>query len=156
MKTYVVVEGQVDVELLSRLLGNRPALDIKILTASGRSSVLSLARTLLLSKDLPVLLVVDLDDGELDEVSDVLERGLGQVAPSRRWKCVVFDPDIETELLALLPATRRKTAKTKAQRRSVLLDALKSNELRPLPKLKQAIAFIEHWNRSSADAVASL
>ncbi|MDP1824411.1 MAG: hypothetical protein Q8L48_14250 [Archangium sp.] len=51
-------------------------------------------------------------------------------------------------------------AKTKAQRHGVLLDALKSNELRPkartLPKLREAIAFIEHWNRSSAGAEAAL
>lgn len=160
MKSYVIVEGQVDAELVTRLFENSPTFDFKVLPANGRSSVLSLARTLLVSKQLPVLVMIDLDDADIDEVREVLESGLGQVAPARRWKYLVFDPDIETELRAFLPPAARRNAKTKSQRRALLDDVLRSSELRSkiraLPKLKEAVAFIDHWSRTDAGVEAAV
>lgn len=159
MKAYVIVEGQTDAELLTSLFAHRPGLDIKMLPANGRSSVLSLARTLLLSKDLPVLVVVDVDDGEPDEIRGTLEQGLAQVASSRRWKCLVFDPDIETELLAFAPPVRKK-ASTKLQRRAQLGELLQTKDfwskIKGLPKLNEAIVFIEQWNDRTAGFEAAL
>jgi hypothetical protein len=157
MKAYVIVEGQVDAELLAPLL---EGLDIKLLPANGRSSVLSLARTLLLTKELPVLVVVDVDDEDGAEIRDVLESGMAQVAPSRRWKCLLFEPDIETELLALIPAAIRRKAKNKTQRRGLMQSAVQSgpvaSKMKALSKMKSAISFIKQWNTMSAGLEAAV
>ena len=79
-----------------------------------------------------------------------------QVAPSRWWKCVVFAPNIEAELLAFLP---RATPK-KGQRLARLDGALKSKteapKIRSLPKIRDAVAFIEQWNRNESGVEATL
>jgi len=150
MKAYVICEGGSDLDILERLLSGEPALDTKVLTVHGRSAVLSLSRTLLVTKGLPAVVVVDADTEPPERVRGAVETGLLQVAPPDRWKCVVFAPDIETELLLALPAQARQGTKTKAERRGALQTCLENpamrEAVRALPKVRDAVDFIRRWN----------
>jgi hypothetical protein len=145
--SYIVVEGQADAELLDRLFTHAGSSELKVIPAHGWSSALSLARTLLLSKNRPVVIALDADEKNSEQVQELVNAGLAQVASPRRWRVLVFEPDIETELLRPLKGTSElRRAKSRAQRRSLLSDKLKSVEfiadLKRLPKLKATLDFV--------------
>lgn len=145
-KSYVVVEGQLDAELLATLFAQTPDIDTKVLPAQEWSSALFLARTLLLSKNIPLVLVLGADEAKAADVQKVVADGLAQVAPQSRWRVHTFDPDIETELLVGASVDELRSANSKAKRRALASEKLQSPEfvahLRRQPKLKSTLDFI--------------
>jgi 5S rRNA maturation endonuclease (ribonuclease M5) len=99
MKLTVIVEGSTDAEIIRCALGHRA--DVRVVSASGRSAADSYARTVLVTKDTPVLLVVDADSNDeavQRERRSFHEASLGQVAHHDRWRVIVAKPEIESVL----------------------------------------------------------
>lgn len=61
MKAYVVTEGASDAAMVSRALTGAGLEDVHVAAAGGRSSAISLARSILRSRRRPVALVMDAD-----------------------------------------------------------------------------------------------
>ncbi len=97
-KCYIVTEGLADAALLSPLLADAVPVDaVKIVQAGGRSSAVSLARTLLVTRSASVALLVDADTTHPDRVSEMrveLEDSLG-VAPRSRFGVFLAVPSLE-------------------------------------------------------------
>jgi len=59
-KGFVVVEGKIDKDLLEKQWKHKPR-NVEIVEAGGRSSAISLARSILITKNAPIALVIDAD-----------------------------------------------------------------------------------------------
>jgi len=92
MKAYVVTEGELGRDLLQRLLPADLADGIAVVTASGGSGALSMARSLLATRQSPVALVLDADSISPDFVRE-RSRGLQELLRS-----VTSGPDSEVFL----------------------------------------------------------
>ena len=96
---YVVAEGPSDDVFFSTILADvTQAGDIKIVHAGGRSSAVSLARTLLTTRPARVALVVDAHATDQDRVSELreqLEGSLSYVAPFDRFGIFLAVPSME-------------------------------------------------------------
>jgi hypothetical protein len=102
-KCFVIAEGPSDVEVLRRLLGGLFGDDVIHLTdAGGKSSAVSLARTILTRRPNHVALVVDADEDDPERVAATqaeLEDALGAVAAAERFGVFLFAPNLESVLL---------------------------------------------------------
>lgn len=67
MKAYVVTEGAADAELLRRMLASAGLPDFHVSSAGAKSSAISLAKSILFRRGVPVAVVLDADT--LDERS---------------------------------------------------------------------------------------
>lgn len=103
MKSYVVVEGAFDAALVSTVIERfLPEQEIIVTEAGGKSSVVSLARSLLLTRKCPVILAVDadtVDQQAINEHTQDLKALLGMTADPSLWKVVLFVPAIEVTIL---------------------------------------------------------
>lgn len=99
MKSYVVVEGKLDVDILSAVKRSvAPGIDVVFVDGKGKSNAVSLARSLLVARKCPVALVVDADTVNpnlVQEQRQGFESLLGLVAPRDLWAVVMFEPEIE-------------------------------------------------------------
>jgi hypothetical protein len=98
MKAYVVTEGPLDVALLGRLLPEDLQQDVLLVQGGGLSSAKSLARSLLVSRRTPVVLVMDADSvvpEVIEERRQSAEEIIGGVAAHVPNKVVVAIPTLE-------------------------------------------------------------
>ncbi len=97
--TYIVTEGQFDAVLLEKLIPKNMNRETTFVVRSGGSSALSLARTILAVKRVPVALVVDADttsESAICERQDLLRSLLNQAAVRVRFEVFLAVPEIET------------------------------------------------------------
>jgi hypothetical protein len=100
-KKYIVTEGETDKEVLMAILPKSIIEDSEIVSSRGYSDALSVARSLISSKDHgKVALVVDsdtTDDNELEERKEFINHYIGDVG-SKRYRVFMFTPNIESLL----------------------------------------------------------
>jgi hypothetical protein len=70
MIAYIVTEGPVDEKLLHRLLPGDLLQDVGIVAAGGLSAIKSMARSLAVKRNVPILIVVDSDSVEPRAIAD--------------------------------------------------------------------------------------
>ena len=96
MSNVVITEGDLDKELTRSLFGDTR--DTSYIAAGGWSGVDSLARSWLTDPNSRVVIVVDADSINPADVAErrrFLDRSLGQIADSSRWRVLVVAPEIE-------------------------------------------------------------
>jgi hypothetical protein len=101
MRCYIVVEDKQDAALIRALLKSDFDLTtdgIKIVEGNGYSGAESLTRTLLITRQQPVILVVNADSNDPRERQQFLESSIGQYADRRLWKVLVAVPALESIL----------------------------------------------------------
>jgi hypothetical protein len=102
-KCFVIVEGPLDVGMFRKLLDGLFGDDaIRLTDAGGKSSAVSLARTILARRPEHVALVVDAEENDPEKVAAAqteLEAALGAVAPAVRFGVFLFAPSLESVLL---------------------------------------------------------
>lgn len=106
MKAYVVVEGPSDLTLLTRLLPPEVLQHTAVIVGGGRSNVISVARTLLVTKRKPLAVLVDADT--MDEAAVLQQRRdteelLRAVAGGVPFKVFIVTPSVDG-LLFRVPA----------------------------------------------------
>ncbi len=99
MTCYVVTEGKSDEQVLAFVVAQLcPGRNIVVTAGGGKSSAVSLARSLLSVRKEPLALTLDadtLDPDLLHEQRAGLETLLGLVAPPGLWKVALFQPTLE-------------------------------------------------------------
>ena len=98
MIAYIVCEGITDAQLLQQILPKELLNDVEIVAAGGLSAIKSLARSLIVRRQLPVLIVVDADSVEpnvIHERLNSIEEIVKSVAISTPVKVVLAVPSIE-------------------------------------------------------------
>lgn len=106
----IVVEGAVDATILKGILRGAVQTPPKIMIAGGRSSAVSLARTILVGRSCPIAVVLDADTKDPRQIAQThgeLEASLaaaGSTAPF--WVCVAV-PTIEAWLWRDVDGLRR-------------------------------------------------
>ncbi|NJM07303.1 hypothetical protein HC891_15595 [Candidatus Gracilibacteria bacterium] len=98
MKTYIIVEGSFDAEVLQRMLAPDTLLVSHIIVGGGKSSGASLARSLLSQRAEPVILVMDADTVHpetLLEQQKVYTDLLGAVAINTPYEVLLAIPELE-------------------------------------------------------------
>jgi 3,4-dihydroxy-2-butanone 4-phosphate synthase len=98
MIAYIVVEGQFDAQLLQFVLPHSLLEDVEIVVAGGVSAMKSLARSLLVRRQTPIIVVVDADSVKPDlirERSQSIEEMISSVAGSVSVEVIVAVPEIE-------------------------------------------------------------
>jgi len=149
MKSYVVVEGSFDAKLIATLIKEfLPGQEVVVAEAGGKSSAVSLARSLLVTRHLPVLLAVDADTVDPQSVRENkqnLESLLGMVADPGLWRVVLFEPEIEVTLLSNLrfAETLFEAKLTREQKALIHYD----------PKRVLAELSREHWNLENGSSI---
>lgn len=111
MDVYIVTEGAAEVELLRRLVGDAvPSDAVEFINAHGRSSAVSLARSLLVARPGYVVLFVDSEttnEQRIEEVRAMLNEYLRVVADDSRFKVLLAVPELEGFLFKDLEGLRR-------------------------------------------------
>ncbi len=149
MKSYVVVEGTFDAELMTRLVAAfLPGQEVVVAEAGGRSSAVSLARSLLVTRNRPVLLAVDadtIDPQATRETKQDLDSLFGMAADPSLWRVVLFEPVIEVTLLSdvRFAEVLFKAKLTPEQRALIRYD----------PKRVLAELSRRHWNSENGSLV---
>src|SRR5262249_14600524 len=101
---YIVVEGQTDADLIRSILGKDLAGKLRFFAASGRVSLATVGRNILVHEGGPVLLVMDADTtnphlvNELQSMAFLATSGVAppDLARLRDWvKVFAFVPEIE-------------------------------------------------------------
>jgi hypothetical protein len=103
MTTSVIVEGETDQHFLWAVLGAAVARGTEIVSAGGRSSAISLARSYLSLPDRTVALLLDADTSDerlIEEQRGILSSSLAAVAPEWRFKVFLAVPVIEACLFS--------------------------------------------------------
>ncbi len=101
MKTnvYIVVEGITDREIIKSVINPVLLKNVKIETVHGKSAVISTARTILKTKRIPTVIIVDADSTDIEQIEetkstyDIL---LKQVSENIPYKLLVNIPEIES------------------------------------------------------------
>jgi hypothetical protein len=98
---YVVVEGETDAAILSKVLADQLDVgEVEIKIGRGRSSAVSLARTMLVSRrEALTALVLDADSTDDDRVGEMtaeLEGSLADVSRRERFGVFLLVPTVET------------------------------------------------------------
>ncbi|OWK45012.1 hypothetical protein [Fimbriiglobus ruber] len=110
MKTYLLVEGQADLEILRRLLPSDIEQQTTIAAAGGRSNITSMARSLLVTKRKPLALVMDADaveDGAVRQQRQISEELLRSVSAGVPFKVILMVPEIEAWFFLVPDALER-------------------------------------------------
>lgn len=101
MKTYVLTEGPADALLVERVVRDRVPTNPQVLVGGGRSSVVSLAKSILISRPAAVAVLLDADTLDHERVasqerewSDLLRTG----AKQRPFRIIQAVPQIEVVL----------------------------------------------------------
>jgi len=108
---YVVVEGETDAAILSRVLADQLSTgEVEIKIGRGRSSAVSLARTMLVScREALTALVLDADSTDQERIGEMeveLEGSLADVSRRERFGLFLFVPSIEACLFEDLDGLR--------------------------------------------------
>ncbi len=101
MTTYLVCEGAYDAQLLECVLPEEILHNLKIIHAGGLSAIKSLARSLIVRRQSPVLIVMDADVIAPEQVHERIkdtEEIIGSVAANTPFKVILAVPMIETIL----------------------------------------------------------
>ncbi|MGO8673341.1 MAG: hypothetical protein ACLQVD_18520 [Capsulimonadaceae bacterium] len=105
MTVYVVTQSETDAAVLKAALKDVPFCGnkYKVIAAGGRTTALSYARSLLMVRKTPVVLVVDADtmnDSRSAELERYLNQSLSEAGPPTEFKVIVVRPEIERLLFA--------------------------------------------------------
>lgn len=99
MIAYIVCEGPFDAELLKTVLPEKLLNDVPVVSAGGLSAVKSLARSLVVRRQVPIIIVVDADSvvpelvqERLKDIEEIVEI----VAINTPVKVVLAVPEMET------------------------------------------------------------
>lgn len=98
MTAYIVCEGERDVQLLKCLLPKEFISSVEIVAAGGLSAVKSLARSLVVRRQLPVAIVADADSISPEQVEQRLkdtEEIVGNIAANTLVKVILAVPSLE-------------------------------------------------------------
>jgi hypothetical protein len=98
MITYIVCEGLADAQLLNFVLPKKLQNDVEVVAAGGLSAVKSLARSLVVRRQVPVAIVVDADSVVPEAVEDRrknIEEIVKSVAGNTPVKVIVAVPEME-------------------------------------------------------------
>ena len=101
-KAYIVVEGPSDAEILRALLDKTLLEDVKFINGEGKYGAETMARSLLLDRHIPVLLVIDADTSNSEAIRsyqqdlEFLTRSAAMGAP---YKILQAVPTIEVVFL---------------------------------------------------------
>jgi len=98
VKNFLVVEGQSDAAILRAVLPRETLQEFEIFIAGGRSSIASVARTLLVQHRRPLILFLDTDSlnpSYIFELYTTMEDLLRSVAGGTRTKVVCSMPSLE-------------------------------------------------------------
>ncbi|WP_293152681.1 MULTISPECIES: hypothetical protein [unclassified Microcoleus] len=98
MITYIVCEGNFDAQLLKIAIPEKLLNDVEVVAAGGGYAINSLARSLVVRRQVPVMIVVDADSVEPELVQQRLkdiEEIVGGVAANTPVKVVMAVPEIE-------------------------------------------------------------
>jgi hypothetical protein len=99
MITYIVCEGNFDAQLLKIVIPRKLLNDVEVVTAGGGYAIKSLARSLVVRRQVPVVIVVDSDSVVPELVQQRLkdiEEIVGGVAANTPVKVIMAVPEIET------------------------------------------------------------
>ncbi len=100
IEQYFVVEGESDKILLEKMLPPEFVSKTKFIVSEGYNTAISKARSILVSSEIPVYILVDAettDPNRIDEKKDYINQMLSQVSVSNRFKILMSVP--ETEIL---------------------------------------------------------
>ncbi|RKZ40847.1 MAG: hypothetical protein DRQ49_07050 [Gammaproteobacteria bacterium] len=95
---YFMVEGAFDQFILERILPEKMVSQTKIITGNGYNIALSKARSLLISSELPVSLIVDSDTTDrssIEEKKDFMTQSLQQLSTPDHFHVFFAVPEIE-------------------------------------------------------------
>ncbi len=98
MNAYVVVEGALEVDLLKRLLPKELLAVVPLVPSGGPHSLISLARSLLITRQKPVAVLVDTDSVEEAAVRErrrSAEDLMEMVSPGVPFKVILLIPTTE-------------------------------------------------------------
>lgn len=110
MIAYIVCEGLFDEQLLTTVLPGELLNDVKVVSAGGVSAVKSLARSLVVRRQVPVVIVVDADSVVPELVQELLkdiEEIVESVAINTPVKVIAAVPDMETIFFQLLSKSEK-------------------------------------------------
>jgi hypothetical protein len=99
MTAYLVCEGDRDAQLLKRVLPAELLNTVEIIAAGGLSSLKSLARSLIVRRQSPVVIVIDADltvPSQVEERRKDIEEIVGSVAANTPFKVILAVPMLET------------------------------------------------------------
>lgn len=99
MIAYIIVEGSFDAQLLTRLLPKNLLDEVAIVSAGGLSAVKSLARSLLVRRQVPIAIVVDAGSTTLELIQErrqSIEEIVTSIAGNVPVKVIVAVPEIES------------------------------------------------------------
>ncbi|WP_020503840.1 hypothetical protein [Lamprocystis purpurea] len=103
MNAYIVVEGEADADLIRRLIPAEFSDGIAVVAADGRSSAVSLSRTILGARQTPTALVVDSDttsDALANEQKTTLNDLLRSAAGATPYLVTLAIPETEAILFS--------------------------------------------------------
>jgi len=98
MIAYIVCEGPSDAQLLKTVLPKKLLNDVQVVAAGGISAVKSLARSLVVRRQVPMIIVVDADSVVQELIQERLksfEEIVGGVAANTPVKVVLAVPEME-------------------------------------------------------------
>jgi hypothetical protein len=98
MEIYIAVEGSTDHLVVQALLSSEESINTRIVTAGGRSAVSSIARTLLVKYQKPLVVMVDTDSLEssaVQETQSTMQQLLGAVAGDAPFRVICCVPELE-------------------------------------------------------------
>lgn len=110
MNSYVVTEGKLEAEFLRRILLSAGLSDMHVIAAGGKSSVISLARSILATRSSPVAVVLDADtiDGISIREQETVYYDLLRMASARTpFRLFFAIPEFEGILFHDLDALKR-------------------------------------------------
>lgn len=100
IEQYFVVEGLSDKVLLEKMLPPEFISKTKFIVSNGYNTAISKARSILVTSEMPVYILVDSDTTDphlIDEKKDYINQMLAQVSVSDRFRVLMSIP--ETEIL---------------------------------------------------------
>jgi hypothetical protein len=142
MTSHIVTEGPRDVALLRELLApEREKYRVDFFSAGAKSAADSLARSILLVRHEPVILVVDADSTDpslVKEQQDYFTASLREVAPPDMWRVCLAIPEVEIcffddidflQQLLGVQLTEEERARSKFQPKQVLESLFRKKNL---------------------------
>ena len=112
MKAYVVVEGPADVKLITCLLPQEIQRQVAVVSASGRSNLTSVARTILVTRRKPLVILRDadnIDQSSTEHLRSETEEFVRAVSVGIPFKVFLIVPEIEALLFTVPAALERLT-----------------------------------------------
>ena len=152
MTAYIVCEGERDAQLLKRLLPEEFVSNVEIVAAGGLSAVKSLARSLVVRRQSPVVIVADADSTIPEQIEQRLkdtEEVVGNIAANTPVKVILAVPALEIVFFQDISLLSRLLGYAPSQ------DMLGSAVYQPWQALKQLIAQSKNF-RSQSQLVEQL